>query len=261
MVRLYTKSNPEIEEVRIKEKAEITQQTTSSHQADMEIHSSYIKSDAFQYPQAYIVIFSGGTTREKDYFKLLSNNALFPRFKFDFFPEPNFNTDDEPRIFECAYQKVELYKSSATEEFPDSYYIISDVDHFYKHLVSNDEKCRQSGIKLIISNPCFEVWLYYSKYNDKFVGFTQPTDTLQLSKAIKKWYNKDGRIQTTKAILDIEENIANAIMNYSENSDNLPDTYSTNMHIFASEILPYIKEEIAQIIEHNKKIREAYVNH
>ena len=114
------------------------------------------------------------------------------------------------------------------------------------------------GIQLIVSNPCFEVWLYYSKNTDKFVGFTPPEDLLKLSKAVKAWYNKDGKIQTTMAILDIEQNIENAKMNYCENSDNLPDLYSTNMHVFASEILPYIKDEIDKMIEHNRISREKF---
>ena len=261
MARSYIKPNPEVEVADINVKSVINSPSASSNQMRLELHSSYTKPDASLYAKAYIVIFSGGTTREKDYFKLLSNEFLFPRFKFDFFSEPNFDAEDEPRIFEYSYQKVNLYKSSETNECPDSYYIISDVDHFYKHLVTNYEKCQQLGIKLIISNPCFEVWLYYSKYKDKFIGFTQPTDILQLSKSIKQWYNKDGKIQTKTAILDIEKNIENAIINYKENCDNLPDTFSTNMHIFASEILPYIKKEIAQIIENNKKARESHINH
>ncbi len=260
MFRLYTKPNPEIEEIKIKDKAKIVEDSPDLNQTEIKVHSSYIKSDAFQYAKAYIVIFSGGTTREKDYFKLLSDAEKFPRFKLEFLPEARFNQGGEPRIFDYAYQKVSLYKSSETEEYPDSYYIISDVDHFYPHLVGNKEKCQQLGIKLMISNPCFEVWLYYSKHADKFWGFMPPEDLLKLSKAVKGWYNKDGKIQTTMAVLDIEQNIENAKMNYCENCDNLPDLYSTNMYVFASEILPYIKKEIDNLIENNRISREKFCN-
>lgn len=252
MDRLYSKPNPEISEKGIDEKIITKSRTASSNKIIEKVHSSYIKSDSFRYAKAYIVVFSGGTTREDGYFALISNEKLFPRFKFEFLPEPNFNKGGEPRIFEYAYKKVKVYKSSETTEYPDDYYIISDVDHFYSHLVANKERCELLGIKLIISNPCFEVWLYYSKFSDRFEGCPVPQDDLKFSQTVKNFYNRTGTIQTRSAILDIDNNIKNAKANYQEDDKLIPKRFSTNMYRFAEKILPFISEEISNI----KKERE-----
>lgn len=68
MFRLYTKPNPEIEEIKIKDKAKIVEDSPDLNQTEIKVHSSYIKSDAFQYAKAYIVIFFRRNDKRKRLF-------------------------------------------------------------------------------------------------------------------------------------------------------------------------------------------------
>lgn len=216
------------------------------------VSSSYQKGDAFLHPKSFVVIFSGGAKTELRYFKPIRNPNRFPNIKIDFFVEDSFNKKGNglvfcPRIFEYAYDKVKEYKESVSPEFPDAYYIVSDVDHFGESLRVNQRKCIQHGIQLIVSNPCFEVWLYYSKHNDRFEHFVVPCKGL--SKAIKKFVHESvkGGLNTSHAIFDIEQNILNAesVCQFDENG--LPLCYSTTMFRLAKQILPYIKKDLMHL--------------
>lgn len=251
-LRSYTKDNPEkLEFEAITSKASIHK--VFAPPLNINVDSRYIKPESYEDVQSFIVIFSGGEVREKDYFQILSSNVeLFPNFRHKYLAEPNFNPGGEPRIFDFAEDIIKRYKSSQSDAVPDRYYIISDVDHFYQSLVENQERCKTMGASLIISNPCFEVWLYYSKFTDPFVGCPIPQDDSKLSQAVKSFYNRSGTIQTKSAILDIVNNIENAKANYQENEQLIPVRFSTNMYRFAEEILPFISAGISKI----KKDRE-----
>ena len=63
--RNYIKGNPEITPNEVVPKKTTPQKVTSSF---FEAPKSYIKQGEFEDMQTFIVIFSGGTTREKNYF-------------------------------------------------------------------------------------------------------------------------------------------------------------------------------------------------
>ena len=43
-----------------------------------------------------------------------------------------------------AIKKIkEDYLSGASPEMPDSYYLITDVDHFKEAIIANEEKCKE----------------------------------------------------------------------------------------------------------------------
>ena len=68
-----------------------------------EVAVSYQKGEGVLIPKAFIVIVTGGE-REEDYFKRVSD---IEKLKVASFVEPNFDKDDEPRIFKFAIDKVE----------------------------------------------------------------------------------------------------------------------------------------------------------
>jgi len=219
----------------------------------------YIKPQEFETPKSFIVIFSGGTKRERDYFSpILIHKDSFPCLKIDFIPEDKFGQDDYPLVFSMAEIKVKDYQTSATENNPDSYFVVSDVDHFKRHLLTFMPTCKLLNINLIISNPCLEVWLYYSKFSDKFDGFKMPEDLLQLSQEVKSFVSKKaqsfGGINTKSALFNAEMNIQNSKKNYSEEIDGFPGQFSTNMHELIEFILPMIKEGLLELQHQREKI-------
>lgn len=236
--RNYIKGNPEITPNEVVPKKTTPQKVTSSF---FEAPKSYIKQGEFEDMQTFIVIFSGGTTREKNYFSGIGNG--FKNIKIHFVPEPDFESNRVPKVFNLAYNTLDIYKNSVNEDLPDKYYIVTDVDDFKQAILEHKPLCEQKGIELIISNPCFEVWLYYSKQDDKFLGFKMPSDLKELSQNVKTFVGKTlsivGGVNPTKALEDLEQNIVNAKKNYQASAEGIPDLFSTNMFILGEYILKY----------------------
>lgn len=248
--RYYQKGNPEKEPL----EAVADKNVTSSAFNDVALsvsNSAYTKPEATLQPKAFLIVFSGGTEREKNYFYLIKHNpSLYPDIKVDFFAEPNFEKGGKPLITSFAISKVKEYRESASVDNPDSFWLLTDVDHFEQFLAEMRAECDENGIQLIISNSCFEVWLYYAEKADKCIGFDIPDDKNKISSAFKSWANTQikGGLKPRKAILMIEQNIANARANYYE-ENGLPTLFSTQMFHLAEEMLPYVKEGNQKIVD------------
>ena len=211
--------------------------------------AGYVKGDEFKEPQRLIVIYSGGTKREKDYFRLITRNPeLFPLLKLKFYVDENLGPGHRPLVFDLALTQTRSYKSSADKERPDSYYVVTDVDLFMQHIIDYKPRFEAEDISLVVSNPCLEVWLYYSKRDDKFAGFVEPDDKDKLSECVKTYvHTATGGVNTVKAIYDLDANIANAIKNYTEDANGIPEKYSTSMYRLGQQIAPLVKQGLEEL--------------
>ena len=151
-------------------------------------------------------------------------------------------------MLETALLKQQHYKSSQTD-IPDKMFIVSDVDHFYNDLLRIKPKCENSDISLIISNSCFEIWLYYGKFSDKPSDFVIPDNHLKISQFFKTYLGDKvkGGANPKDAIFDIFVAIKNAKDNYEEDDYCLPKLFSTNMFLLAEDILPLIDKELMKM--------------
>lgn len=149
-------------------------------------------------------------------------------------------------MLEGVIAKKDEYDLTAGEETPDTYFLVTDVDHFYSVIQRSKPDYDKEGIRMIVSNPCFEVWLYYSKRDDKFEGFVVPENHLKLSREVKRFLNEriPGGCNPKKAIFDIKANIVNARKNYGEDENGIPVLFATNMFLLAEDVLPYVEDEI-----------------
>lgn len=256
--RSYVKGDPSLDILPQQPKS--TNVEPSSTSPSVVKDTPFQKKESFDTPKSFIVVLSGGTIREKNYFKLLlTNSNKFPNLKFEFLAEDRFNSNMEPRVFGLAEDRVNYYKSSESPEKPDKYFVVTDVDLFEQHLIPFQKKCLDLGIKLIISNPCIEVWLYYSKRDDKFYGFTPPSEIEKISQAVKTFVSTQipGGVNPIKALFDIETNIINARKNFAKDDNGIPMLFSTNMFVLAETLLPVIKdglEILKQNIEQKKEM-------
>ncbi|RPH33545.1 MAG: RloB domain-containing protein [Bacteroidales bacterium] len=210
-------------------------------------------------PKAFFVIISGGEVREKDYFKIVCKQDKFKRIKIDFIADP---TKLSPKgMLSIAQFKKELYQSSQDEnpETPDKIFIVSDVDLFMPELIEISPLCAKDELLLIISNSCFEVWLYYA-YCSNLPDFSIPKKMATISWEFKKWLPnaiQGGRgINPTKAVFNIQQNIENAKANYKVDANGIPELFSTNMFELAESMLPLIEPELKRMVEDNR-IRES----
>lgn len=226
------------------------------------IAKDYVKKEGEVIPKTFVVVFSGGEVREKDYFApLLQHRSFFPGIKLEFQAEDRFLEDGKPRLFSYAVDKVDRYKTSTPEETPDYFYVVSDVDHFGQYLKPFLVECEKVGINLIVSNPCFEVWLYYSRRDDHFDGFILPSDSLKISQCVKTFVNKriPGGINPKWAMHNIDQNIKNSEKNY-EVEGSVPKLFSTNMHLLAKVLHPLVKDGLAKMLRLREEKKKMFIN-
>ena len=219
--------------------------------------NNYKKKEGILSPKSFFVIISGGEKRERQYFQLVSNIDNFGRIKIQFLSDPKQLFPDG--LLETAISKQERYKTSQ-EDTPDKIFIVSDVDHFYNDLVRIKPECEKIDISLIINNSCFEIWLYYGKFDHKPTDFYIPADKLKISRSFKKYLDSKvkGGVNPMYAIFDIFVAKNNAKNNYEEDANHIPKLFSTNMFLLADEILPLIDIELMKRIEENKQKKRLF---
>lgn len=254
----YTKDDSTRELFTPKETIDKTIKEIESVQKHEKVHSSYTKPEADRLPFAFIAIISGGEKREKDYFAILSHQDKFKRLKLEFIADAS--KLNPIGMFEIAETlNIRLKESKGFEEEPDEIYLISDFDHFLEDLQKIKQECIDKGYHLIISNPCFEIWLYYALCESKPI-MTLPENQLKISGKFKKWVNHKvpGGIKPRKAIFQIHENIKNAQLNYAELEPGIPDIFATNMYLLAERLILFIEPELDEWIYKNKEIERKF---
>jgi len=202
--------------------------------------TGYSKAENVVQPAAFMVVFSNGEVREKNYFQGLKCHCV--NLRLEFYANP-VSPDD---MWEDVKARKEEYELTAGDEIPDKYYLVTDVDHFYNDIINCRSDYNQENVTMIVSNPCFEVWLYYSKRDDKFEGFEMPENKLKLSQCVKRFLNEKipGGCNPKKAVFDIRTNIVNAKKNYDEDENGVPTIFASNMFIIAEEVLPFVENDI-----------------
>lgn len=97
------------------------------------------------------LVVAGGAVTERQYFKQLESI-------YDVVIEYQQKNESPEHLadFACTLKK-EGERDISTDCY-ENIWVVVDVDDFHDH--SKAEKiCKDNGIELIISNPCFEVWL------------------------------------------------------------------------------------------------------
>jgi hypothetical protein len=244
-MRSYAKSNPKKNTIVRPEKT-VVEEIVPLSVTIKDAGKNYRKKDSFSSPKSFFVIVSGGEVRERNYFQKISNQDNSGRIKIEFIADPKQLNPDG--LLEIAKYKQEHYKTSQ-ESTPDRIFIVSDIDHFYNDLVRISPECKEKDILLIISNPCFEIWLYYGKIPNKPTDFIIPEDHLKISKSFKTYLGKKvkGGVNPKTAIFDVREAIYNAKKNYEEDEKGIPKLFSTNMFVMVEEFLPWIDSELIKL--------------
>lgn len=97
------------------------------------------------------LVVSGGEVTEKEYFDYLKRT-------FGFNIRSKSKVKSPSQLVDYA---ITLKDDRNREPGVDPYsrvWVVVDVDDFHDHRQA-ERKCRENGIQLVISNPCFEVWL------------------------------------------------------------------------------------------------------
>lgn len=204
-----------------------------------------------------IYIISGGEKRERNYFHLINNPGV-RRIKIAFVSKEHQGLN--PLQMKSLATESVLNSRFKTPEHIytideyDTLYLLTDVDEFKDELIKEMADADAfSQIQWIISNPAFEIWLYYHYH-------TQPYPTLEEGKKksaseLSQWlkikiselHKSDGGVNPIKTFEHIRTAIQNSKNNYKERSG-FPLLYSTQMHLLAQRIVDAMGDELDSLI-------------
>jgi RloB-like protein len=196
-----------------------------------------------------IYIFCEGD-REVNYFTYFEGFSS----NIDIIPIPNDNGKSDPKkLYEDAILKLfgnneEKSKLSFRIEFNDEVWFVIDTDRWNEggKIEALRANClEQTSWKVCQSNPCFELWLYYHFHQSKpMENETQKFDSFKTFVD----YQITGGFDNRKHPILFQEAILNSENNF-ENENNQPKYLSTEVHVLAKSILPFIKEIIDQCLQ------------
>jgi len=107
--RTYKKGSPERDLLPQQKKKTVEVGVEQVPLSDIRM-SAYQKADREEMPKTFFVIISGGEVREKDYFRIISNQDKFKRIKLEFIADPLKLSPDG--MFELAKYKKARYTTS-----------------------------------------------------------------------------------------------------------------------------------------------------
>lgn len=191
---------------------------------------------------ALIFVISGGEVRERYFLRELIQQKRPHSLRVAFFSkekqglQPNQMHDhwlkvQKEKILEVEDQKYSLLSA-------DKVYLLTDVDEYYEQLVGIVGKQSEEDVgQWIISNPCFEIWLYYCFANNPCgdLSLLETLDTKKRSKELKRLGNVKvkGGLNPRKAFEKMKEGIEHSSEHYKEDENSIPCLFSTQMHIMA----------------------------
>lgn len=131
----------------------------------------------------------------------------------------------------------------------DQIFFLTDLDHFRTQLQKILSNNQTQPYQWIISNPCFEIWLYYSYFSDDpslklkelitLSDIKRPKELKEQLDALTK-----GSCDPRKAFDNMEVAIQNAKQYWTGlDTDKIPKLFSTQMKNLAEKIWARIKNE------------------
>ena len=214
-------------------------------------------------PDLFFVI-SGGEKRERDYLNRLKTQS-YRSLSIIFVAtqgkksggNPDQRSGSSPNdiltLWNKIYQeneKVLIINDNCYKlEEIDQIFFLTDLDHFRTQLQKILSNNQTQPYQWIISNPCFEMWLYYSYISDDPSLKLQQLNTLsdiKRPKALKKHLDTltKGSCDSRKAFDNMEVAIQNAKQYWKGiDAHKIPNLFSTQMKDLAEKIWARIKNE------------------
>lgn len=258
----YSRKAKELELLPTKE-VRLSDETTGPEHNEVpfvEINGYEKNEGVFSYDIVYVI--SGGERKEWLFLLELITQKHIHSLRVVF--ESKANQGLQPYQMQELWKRIEVSREICVDgenyqlDAVDRVFLLSDVDEFYEQLIQIEGK-NEPEHQWIISNPCFEMWLYYC-FRDSPQGdlaIIEPLPVSQRSQEMKKWCNKliDGGMRPEKAFDNMETGIKNSERYYEEDSNGIPVLYATQMHKMAQHLLKRMNRndmEYATFLENKK---------
>ena len=259
----YSRKARELELLPTKE-VRLSDETTGPEHNEVpfvEINGYEKNEGVFSYDIVYVI--SGGEHKEKVFLRELITQKHIHSLRVVF--KSKVNQGLQPYQMQELWKRIEVSREICVDgenyqlDAVDRVFLLSDVDEFYEQLIQIEGK-NEPEHQWIISNPCFEMWLYYCFRDSpqRDLAIIEPLPVSQRSQEMKKWCNKliDGGMRPEKAFEQMERGIENSERYYEEDCNGIPGLYATQMHKMAQHLLERMNrndKEYATFLE-NKKL-------
>lgn len=212
-----------------------------------------------------VFVFSGGEKREKDFLRELILQRELHSLRIAFMSKKGQGL--HPNQMQKKWEEIQSVGEFNIEgqiyhlDTMDKVFLLSDVDEFYEQLVEilrNKNKEHQG--QWIISNPCFEIWLYYCFKNDPNTDLAclEPLTINKRSKKLKHIGDDivKGGLSPLLAFEKMEEGIKHSLKHYAEDKNSIPVLYATQMHKMAKYLVDTINNNANEYSEFVKRKAE-----
>lgn len=259
----YSRKARELELLPTKEVRLSDETTGPEHNEEpfVEINGYEKNEGVFSYDIVYVI--SGGEHKEKVFLRELINRKNIHSLRVIF--ESKTNQGLQPYQMQELWKRIEVSREICVDgenyqlDDVDRVFLLSDVDEFYEQLIQIEGK-NEPEYQWIISNPCFEMWLYYCFRDSpqRDLAIIEPLPVSQRSQKMKRLCKDliDGGMRPEKAFEQMEKGIENSERYYEEDDNGIPVLYATQMHKMAQHLLERMNrndKEYATFLE-NKKL-------
>lgn len=224
----------------------------------------YEKKDGM-FSYSLFCVISGGEKKEKNFLRELIIHRNLRSLRVAFLSKENQGL--QPYQMQDIWSEIrrsgifEFEGQSFRLDSVDKVYLLSDVDEFYDQLVKI--LCNQDENDVgewIISNPCFEIWLYYCFKNEPKVDLVclESLSTAERSQKMKELGNVvvDGGLNPIHAFERMANGISHSIKHYARDDKNIPILYATEMHKMAQCLLETMNRSTREYDEFIRSKRE-----
>lgn len=215
---------------------------------------------------AIVYVLSGGTTREKVYFRALKNDKILSSCVQVLFQSKEGQGLQPFQMDEIWQQgrkrgKIKVEGKEYRLSKVDKVFLVTDVDEFESQLVKIlSQKTKDDYGQWIISNPCIEIWLYYCFEKNlapellklRYVSRARRSQRL-------KQLNNDlirGGADPRKAFDNTPAGIINSKEHYRTGHYGIPKFLATSFHLMMEQIQEFIIERGRSFEEYQEAKRK-----
>lgn len=225
---------------------------------------------AYQKPEGVlssnlVFVISGGEKREKDFLRELIKQRWLHSLRVVFMSEKGQGL--QPYQMNAKWLEIQENGTFVIEgqtfhlDAMDEVFLLSDVDEFYDQLVKIiKETPTESQGQWIISNPCFEIWLYYCYSNnpEKDLSELKSLTVADRSQKLKSFGPRlvSGGFNPRLAFELMPVGIENSKAHYSEDENAIPVLFATQMYEMAQYIIDTLNRyanEYDEFVKHKKE--------
>lgn len=195
------------------------------------MNRSYKKGSPHRDFRKFIVVAEG--EREDDYFRYFEN--LSQKFVLEI-----VEREGGKSAAKFLIERLEAYNLKYGIEKEDFIWFIMDIDRWPRNVINDIiHYCSEDKNRNVcISNPCFEVWLYYHIVNEIPSNIDSAAKLkANLPKLIRGGYNR------IKFISLIETAIENSAKKDKHHANDFPDLHITKVYKLADKLLQFLEKQ------------------